>query len=297
MRFLFASALAISLTGTRMGILNADNIGLIPQLLRQEGYTHAEWMLFWDESVGNDYIAAKRHLLKLGDHIPAELRQSYLSALVSAFDRIESYRSFNDVSGDHSGGNGRSRKKERPYSYLFFLTASNLYFSRTREFSMQSSSVPRVMMELFFLVAHPHYAIEFDRTTQRHVGVFDWIIRNGGGSEVPKFTTTLVTAYATDLVRANYPQAINTVYGAPPGVGRLIIAPVNLSNALNIAIFVCVMNATLIPARDDFLEFLRVRNWWHNGWRSTNDHEQFQEPASYNQCARLVQAPMSARGG
>ena len=280
-----------------MGILNAANIGLIPQLLRQEGYTHAEWMQFWDKSIGNDYIATKGHLLKLGDRIPADFRQSYLSALFSACHRIESYRSFIDVSGDHSGGNRKSRKKERPYSYLFFLTASNLYFSRTREFSMQSSSVPRVMMELFFLVAYPHYAMEFDHTTQRPVGVFDWIIRNGVGSEVPRFTTTLVTAYATDLVRANDPQAVNNLYGAPPRVGRLIIAPVNLSNALNIATFVCMMDATRIPASDDFLEFLRVRNWWHHGWRSTNDHEQSQEPASYNQCARLVQAPMSAGGG
>ena len=295
MRFLFISALAIFFTGPSVGTLLTHNIGFIPQLLKQEGYTHDEWMQFWKESIGSDYIATRKHLFKLSSRISADLRESYVSALSQACLRIESYRSSSDVSGDHSAVNGgSSRKKERPYSYLFFFTAYNLHITRFRELDSRSREFARVMRKLFNLAAYPQQAIRVANTIPNAVGTFDWISNLRDDSVVPRFTIALVSAYAIDLVRSPNVQLVNTRYMTPPQVNRLIPWENKLGPNKN-AIFVCMMDATLIPASNDYLEFLRVRNWFFNGGRSSNEHVEFREPASYADCLRWT--PISVRGG
>lgn len=290
MRFFFVSALAISFTGPSVGTLLTHEIGLMPELLKQEGYTHDEWVQFWEESIGADYIATKRHLLKLASRISADLRESYLSALSHACLRIESYRSSSDV----SGGNGSSRKKERPYSYLFFFTAYNLHITRSRELDSRSRGFARVMRKLFNLAAYPQQAIRVANTIPNAVGTFDWVSNLRDDSVVPRFTIALVSAYAIDLVRSPNLASVNARYMTPPQIYRFIPWENELGPNKN-AIFVCMMDATLIPASDDYLEFLRVRNWLFNGGRSSNQHVESQEPASYAQC--LLWTPISARGG
>lgn len=279
MRYLFASALAISFIGTSMGTLYADKSGLIPKLLKQEGYTHDEWMQFWNENIEANYIATKRHLFKQAIRIAVDLRDSYISSLSRACLRIESFR----LSSDVSGGNGSSRKKERPYSYLFFLTAYNLHSKRSREVFSRSRGFAKVLRKLFDLAALPQLAIRVDDTIPRASGNFDWISNLMDESLVPRFAIALVSAYAIDLLWSPNLDPVNMRYMRPPQVNRLIPLGNELGQNKH-AIFVCMMDATRIPDIGDRLEFVRVRNWLFNGGRSSNEHIEYHEPASYDQC-------------
>lgn len=278
MRFVLISILAVS-----SSLESAPTPQLFRGLLRNEGYTQEQWVTFWEQQVVQGYHSSSSILRQLAETIPIDVRDIYVSRLQGACDRI----SFNledqvDMGSDPRHTRVGDREKARAYSYLFFITAYNLYVEREGELWECPGSVLYVLVELLRVSSYRVcYACDVDQTTNQIYGIFDWTAQVKG-NQVQEYTEALVTAFAADasLVASRAdPAMYNIFYSAMHSEFSL--------NPANARTFVCMFKKTRLPTHTDYVEFRRVRNWLYHKGRTGVEvcGVECEAPASLQECS------------
>ena len=280
MRFVLISILSIS---SCFG--SASPPQLIRGLLRSEGFTQEQWVGFWGRHVVQGYLSSSSVLRQLGETIPIEVRDIFASRLQMAFDRLD-LNVEEPVSEPRHTGVG-DREKARPYSYLFFQTAYNLYVEREEEFWESPEALAFILTELLRVSSYREcYACDVDQTTYQTFGIFDWTAQVEG-NQVQGFTEALVTAFAADacLAAPHADPAMYTIlYSAMHS--EFSVSPANAR------IFVCMFRKTRLPTHTEYVEFRRVRNWlYHKGQTGVEVcGVECEAPASLQDCSLLQNA-------